>query len=544
MNRPLYLFGWIVLVVSSFGSRGLASSESFYVDILTQYDIGDDEIALREFLESLHPTEETIAHLRELTQQLGDEEFLRREAATRELLEMPACCPEVLLKASESPDPEIRWRSRQILKQNRTRTDRILFAVFSLIKNRKLTGLAKPVANALRLAQTESVQRAGRQALSTSATVDDAEWLREILQSEHSTMAVAAVGALDRVLGPEATMDFRPLLAQTDDDLRFVAARALLNHGQRDTLNTFVDLLDAKELSVRLQAAQTLRSATGQRFQFTPYDEPMARQQAANAWRAWVNQNGATSPLNLPILEGDVELGRTLICYYARKEVVELDERGEQTWKIEKLNGPWDCDGTPDGHRVICFYTQQAVSEYNQDGEEIWSIKNIPGRPFSVQRLTNGNTLVSCYNTGKIIEYRPDKSPAWEITLSGTPMDAQRLPNGHTLITLYQAQKVVEVDQAGEPVWELKDLGKPRSAQMLPNRHLLVTEASSKRVAEYDANGKMIWSHENIKNPLDAQRLSNGNTLISSSNGVIEVTPAGRTVWNKNLNGASRICRY
>ncbi|WP_166824687.1 HEAT repeat domain-containing protein [Thalassoroseus pseudoceratinae] len=544
MSRPLILIGWMVLALGNCRGGLFASNESFYVDILTENDIRDDEVALQEFLESLHPTEQTIAHLRKLTEQLGDAEFFQREAATRELLTIPACCPEVLMEACESPDPEIRWRSRQILKQNRTRTDRILFAVFSLIKNRKLTGLAKPVATSLRLAQTDSVRRAGRQALSASATVDDADWLRELLASEHSSMAIAAVGALDRVLGPEAATDFLPLLDRPDNELRLVAARALLNHGQRDTLNTFVELLDANELTVRLQAAQTLRSATGQRFQFTPYDEPAARQQAANEWRTWVSENGANSPLNLPILEGDVELGRTLICYYGRKEVVELDERGEQTWKLEKVNGPWDCDGTPEGHRVICFYTQQAISEYNQDGEEIWSIKNIPGRPFSVQRLSNGNTLISCYNTGKIIEYRPDKSKAWEITKSGTPMDAQRLPNGHTLITLYQAQKVVEVNQEGDPVWELKDLGKPRSAHMLPNRHVLVTEATSKRVAEYDASGKMVWSHENIKNPLDAQRLSNGNTLISSSDGVIEVTPTGRTVWSKNLNGASRICRY
>ena len=542
MKRLLHLTIWMILTLLCRNS--LASGDSLYIDILTEYEIQDNDVALREFLESLHPTPEMVTHLHELTQQLGDDEFFRREAATRELLELPGCCPNVLIEAGESTDPEIRWRSRQILKLNRTRTDRILFAVYSLIKNRKISGLAKPVANSLSLAQTESVQRAGRQALSTSATVDDADWLRGLLNSEESAIAVAAVGALDRVLGPEATMDFLPLLEQDDHSLRLVAARALLNHGHRDTLETLVELLGSDELPVRLQAAQALRSATGQRFQFTPYDEPASRQQAANDWRMWVAQNGATTPLNLPILEGDVELGRTLICYYGRKEVVELDERGEETWKMEKLNGPWDCDGTPEGHRVVCFYTQQAISEYNQDGEEIWSIKDIPGRPFSVQRLTNGNTLVSCYNTGKIIEYRPDKSRAWEITTSGTPMDAQRLPNGHTLITLYQAQKVVEVNQDGDPVWELKDLGKPRSAQMLPNRHLLVTEATSKRVAEYDASGKVVWAHENIKNPLDAQRLSNGNTLISSSEGVVEVTPEGRTVWSKNLNGASRICRY
>jgi hypothetical protein len=61
---------------------------------------------------------------------------------------------------------------------------------------------------------------------------------------------------------------------------------------------------------------------------------------------------------------------------------------------------------------------------------------------------------------------------------------------------------------------------------------------------ERDRGGKIVWSQTGLNSPYDSQRLPNGNTLISHNQGIIEIDPSGKTVWQHNGAGASRICRY
>lgn len=74
-----------------------------------------------------------------------------------------------------------------------------------------------------------------------------------------------------------------------------------------------------------------------------------------------------------------------------------------------------------------------------------------------------------------------------------------------------------------------------RRVRLTPSRTYLAGHLDDHKVVEYDTDGNAIWTYA-INRPWGLQRLANGNTLIScytedTHTQVIEVTPAGETVW-------------
>ena len=69
--------------------------------------------------------------------------------------------------------------------------------------------------------------------------------------------------------------------------------------------------------------------------------------------------------------------------------------------------------------------------------------------------------------------------------------DVDRLPNGNTLVTLRNKGKVLELDPDGQIVWQLDDLSSPSDADRLPNGNTLVAENT--RVREFDKDQLVVW---------------------------------------------------
>ena len=133
------------------------------------------------------------------------------------------------------------------------------------------------------------------------------------------------------------------------------------------------------------------------------------------------------------------------------------------------------------------------VIEYDDDGKEVWRKEGLPGPPYSVQRLDNGNTLVACADNQQLVEIAPDGTLT-TINVQGRPMSAQRLENGNTLVALQQGNRVVEVDRAGKIVWEIRTGNNPANAVRLENGNTLVCLMCSRQVVEYDPTGKtIVW---------------------------------------------------
>ena len=70
----------------------------------------------------------------------------------------------------------------------------------------------------------------------------------------------------------------------------------------------------------------------------------------------------------------------------------------------------------------------------------------------------------------------------------------------------------------------------------LPNKRYLVVNLSSGNIQEVDQAGKVHWTHQH-KGASYATRLPGGNTLICdhSNKKIVEITPAGKSVWEQSL---------
>ncbi len=558
MQRPIYgmMLGIVcltsALVIADETSLPSERQESLtgpYTQTLQKYELQPTRESLRVYLQSLHPNPQAEQAIRTLIAQLGDPDFQTREAATATLLKSPIHLPELLESAMRESDPEIRWRAKQIWKLARGRSSRILYAAFSVIEQGELTGLAEPILCAFPLCKAAYLETKAASALAAVATKDDVEVLESVARGQHPIAGeslaarTAAIAALERVLGTGADGILSDL-QNLDQPVRVqvAVARALLNHGNRESLTRLGHLLSAEELDVRLQAIRALRSATPQRFGYSPYESVNNREFAANAWREWIASHGTTAELMLPLREVDVLLGRTLLTNYTQREVVELDHQHNVIWRAE-VNGAWGCEGLANGHRLIASYTGKFLVEFDAAGDEVWRFDELPDKPYSVQRLPNGNTLVPCYD-GQLLEIRPDKSIAWELELPERAKSAQMLESGNILLVLYNSGRVVEIDREGTIVWEVEGMERPYSVQRLPNGHTLVANRTENRVVEINRAGEELWSFQSEPSLYRAQRLPDGHTLIVSSAGLVEVDNAGTVVWTREEAGLRGADRY
>lgn len=186
------------------------------------------------------------------------------------------------------------------------------------------------------------------------------------------------------------------------------------------------------------------------------------------------------------------------------------------------------------------------------------------GSPHDLWLLPNGNRLLPI-GAAKIVEMTPEKTIVWEYESKPLVGNAgrveihafQRLESGLTMIAESGNGRLIEVDRAGTIVHEIPlTLDKPdphrdtRLVRRLDNGNYLVCHEGDGKLREYDRRGKVVWSYaldlgKRPRSPghgpeghgtevYGAVRLENGNTLIAGGNNnrVLEVTPAGETVWS------------
>lgn len=511
---------------------------------LAEHGIEPTAESLAEFLESLHPDAQTQQRVDSLIKRLGHPEFFERESAMQKLLQMPVYSPEALQRAAASADAETRWRAAYVLKNSDGRTEQLLAAVYDVIHNGGIAGLADPVLRSLPFCSEPWLRKSAQQALQATAVSSDTELFRKYLPDGHVEVRSAAIAALAALEGEDAVVELQPLVSDELPAIRITVAEALGNLGEREMLPLFVELLEAEEEEVRARSARMLRLLTQQRFGYSAVDSDESRANAVAKWRAWVDGPGATARLHFPVGGRAPLIGRTLICYYAQQQVVELDADEKETWQITVAR-PWGCEGLPNGHRLISSYQNKLLIEYDARGKQVWTKTQLPGTPFKFQRLDNGNTLVACSDTGRILEIRRDEAGTivWDVTLGGRPVDVERLENGRTLVALQSESRVVEIDREGKVQWELPNMFSPWAVQRLDGGNTLVCQQSANAVREVDRKGRTVWEVTGLSRPYDCQRLPNGNTLIVDRTGVREVDRNKNIVWQKagaNPSSASR----
>lgn len=183
------------------------------------------------------------------------------------------------------------------------------------------------------------------------------------------------------------------------------------------------------------------------------------------------------------------------------------------------------------------------------EGKVIW---DYPRATRDGWVLPNGNILLALSgNGGGVVEVTRDKQVVLEYKGTQAEVDTvQRLPNGNTLLTEAGAKpRILELDATGKVVKEVPLITQwtnthlqQRMTRKLPNGNYLVPHALEMTVKEYTPAGKVVWSAETPNWCFTAIRLANGNTLVGCTVGnvVVELNPKGETVWqvsNDDLPG-------
>jgi hypothetical protein len=121
----------------------------------------------------------------------------------------------------------------------------------------------------------------------------------------------------------------------------------------------------------------------------------------------------------------------------------------------------------PNGNYLVPQMGEKCVREYTPEGKVAWEVAT-PNWPFTVARLDNGHTLISCTVGNLLMEVDKDGKTVWQLTdddLPGKPIKdacgAQRLPNGNTVVTCYRAGpkdlRMFEVTPDKKIVWSWSD---------------------------------------------------------------------------------------
>ncbi len=263
--------------------------------------------------------------------------------------------------------------------------------------------------------------------------------------------------------------------------------------------------------------------------------------------------------------------GDTLVSH--RLHVV--DPSGTELWKLDISNWyqTWDAEILPNGNYFFCINyklgsLESHIVEISPDHEIIWYY-TISGpeidnhQVHDADKLPNGNVLIADMSQDRVIEVDSDYNIVWEWNCTDhLPYefipddwvhlnDVDRLPNGNTLMTLRNYDSIIEVNPAGDIVWCYGDLEYdmsgdpnnhiklwgPHNADRLSNGNTMIADSLNHRIIEVNPAGDIVWqinrTHIFLNWPRDCDKLPNGNILIadSANNRIIEVNSTYDIVW-------------
>ena len=135
-----------------------------------------------------------------------------------------------------------------------------------------------------------------------------------------------------------------------------------------------------------------------------------------------------------------------------------------------------DAQVLPNGQVLIAEATGHRVTERDLKGDVLWE-KKIDGEPTGCQRLPDGSTFVSTYNS--VMEFAADGTKTYSFSIPGSNA-IRKIRNGHIVYT--QDDKIVEVDAAGKRVrtMPLPSRSMYVGVEDLPGDHFLVANSQKR----------------------------------------------------------------
>jgi len=216
------------------------------------------------------------------------------------------------------------------------------------------------------------------------------------------------------------------------------------------------------------------------------------------------------------------------------------------------------CCGRLQAERLVLVgasYGKNVLAICDSEGEVLWEQETAGPKKghaghHDLQLLTNGNILFhDTWTTLKEVTLAGDVVWTYDAGQSNGNRGKKvhvhsfkRLPNDNTLIVESGVGRIIEVNPDGALVhaFPLRKGGTQatRLMRMTPEGNYLVCSENPGVVLEYNREGEVVWEYPIGTRVYGAIRLNNGNTLIASGGGnsVVEVTPAGKTVWSIENN--------
>jgi len=225
---------------------------------------------------------------------------------------------------------------------------------------------------------------------------------------------------------------------------------------------------------------------------------------------------------------------KNILLVLPKQGVIEINRNGDVVWSHMDENITHDADRLPNGNTLYAFgddtIEDAQVKEVNPEGELVWA--------WYAKEHFNRQPYMSMSD-----------EHGWTTTNS-----VERLENGNTLLSLKNFGVVVEVDPNGSTVRTVGEglLIKPHGPELLPNGNIrVVNHSKHHELIEFDpSNNEIVWRFLPPYNKLgmalgigkeksrkvmlpirDADTLPNGNVLFTAYGIIFEVTRDGDIVW-------------
>ena len=284
---------------------------------LRDHGITPSAAGIAVFLKSLRPDEAEARRTEEYIEQLGSEDFVSRQAATREISNLPNPPLRKLRKlAADSPDTEVRFRAKRILGRiEQGLADSVLVAALLTIQERRIPGLLPALLPLIKSWDHETLLDAARQAAVATATEHDLTLLRSSLLDAEQPFAVR-IASLDAILHLKKEKGLEvatPLLDDASEQVRYAAAMRFGDRGRLESIRVLLDLLESDHAELRDGADRALRALTGRRPRLV-LESPPSPRQLAKSWTVLIEADQFEGLRNYPVdqvvlLNSVLELG-------------------------------------------------------------------------------------------------------------------------------------------------------------------------------------------------------------------------------------------
>ena len=537
----LGLFAWLAWAggpSASSQSTALAQDE----DVLRRAGIAIDGPGLLDYFRRRTPSEEELNTLKQRAVQLGSSTYGVRVKATDDLIRAGRSALPWLRLTAKNSDAETSRRALyciQVIEQN-TRLGLSATASRVLVE-RKPAGTVETLLAYLPFVDESWVEEEVRHSLKRIAYSDGKAIpaLEQALTDKELKRRAAAAWIVG--LSDDATQRQNVAARLTDDsaEVRFLAASSLLTSREPAAVPVLIGLLTIDSVELAGRSEDLLFRLAGENGPTVWLDSVRDNngRKVQDAWDAWWKLN--QSKIDWKSLRLDEQsLGLTLVIENQRGDgsgrLYECNKAGDIRWQF-KIQNPIDAQWLPGGRILVGDSRASLICEMDTRGVIGWKHSGIA--PTSVQRLPNGNTVVSTYQN--IIEFTREGKTVFTYATQGHTYHARKLPDGH-YVWIDACGEIGEVDEKGKQIAKTKiSTGLAwGSIERLRNGHYLIALGGTGKIQEVDMAGKVYWEKA-VNNPNRAVRLANGHTLVAShvDQCVYEFDAAGNERWKHPCAG-------